>query len=161
MVSLNVFSFYGNILYFLVLSDPNKRAVYDVLGESGLNNEGWALVEKKFKSAKEIKEEYEQLVKEKEQRILQQRTTPKGSFTVMFDATNLFQPQDNSDDNRYVLSLSSVEVRSMTITQSIDSPLTVNNHWILNGMINVHNGIGSGNLSLGLRHIFNRKFTKF
>ena len=149
----------------LVLSDPDKRAVYDALGASGLqNNEAWALVEKKFKSVKEIREEYEQLMKAKEERMLQQRTSPKGNITVLVDATNLFQQDDsddddddNNDDRRLVISPSSIEVRSMTITQSLDTPLTLNNHVILNGMISVRNGVGSGNLALGLRHIFNRK----
>ncbi|OTF72773.1 DnaJ-like protein [Euroglyphus maynei] len=144
-----------------VLSDPDKRAVYDALGASGLqNNEAWALVEKKFKSFKEIREEYEQLMKEKEERLMQQRTSPKGNITVLVDATNLFQQDDDDgddDDRRVVISPSSIEVRSMTITQSLDSPLTLNNHVILNGMINVRNGVGSGNLALGFRHIFNPK----
>lgn len=148
-----------------MLSDPDKRAVYDALGASGLqNNEAWALVEKKFKSVKEIREEYEQLMKAKEERMLQQRTSPKGNITVLVDATNLFQQDDsddddddNNDDRRLVISPSSIEVRSMTITQSLDTPLTLNNHVILNGMISVRNGVGSGNLALGLRHIFNRK----
>ncbi|KAH9528393.1 DnaJ (Hsp40), sub C, member 11 [Dermatophagoides farinae] len=147
-----------------VLSDPDKRAVYDALGASGLqNNEAWALVEKKFKSVKEIREEYEQLMKAKEERMLQQRTSPKGNITVLVDATNLFQQDDSDDDDddnddrRLVISPSSIEVRSMTITQSLDTPLTLNNHVILNGMISVRNGVGSGNLALGLRHIFNPK----
>lgn len=152
-----------NFFLILVLSDPDKRAVYDALGASGLqNNEAWALVEKKFKSVKEIREEYEQLIKAKEERMLQQRTSPKGNITVLVDATNLFQQDDSDDDDdnddrRLVISPSSIEVRSMTITQSLDTPLTLNNHVILNGMISVRNGVGSGNLALGLRHIFNRK----
>lgn len=148
---------------FIVLSDPDKRAVYDALGASGLqNNEAWALVEKKFKSIKEICAEFEQLMKEKEERLMQQRTSPRGNITVLVDATNLFQPDDDNDDDdrRVVISPSSIEIRSMTITQSLDTPITLNNNVILNGMINVRNGVGSGNLALALRHVFNRKLIR-
>ncbi|KPM02769.1 DnaJ-like protein 2 [Sarcoptes scabiei] len=158
-----------------VLSDPDKRAVYDALGASSLEPEGWALVERKFKSGKEIKEEYEKLVQEKEERLMQQRTNPKGNFTVLVDASNLFQyyyededDEDNNEDEEemsdarkitkyLVISPTSVEVRSMTLSQSIDTQLTASNQVTLNGIINVRNGVGSGNLSIGLRHIFNAK----
>lgn len=133
-----------------VLSDENKRAIYDTLGPSGLEPDGWALVEKKFKSSKEIKEEYEQMMKEKEERLLQQRTNPKGSVTVLVDATELFEPSDEDESGR----LSAIEVGSMTITQSIEAPLTLNDNVTLNGNINVRNGVGSGTISSSFRHVF-------
>ncbi|GFY47871.1 dnaJ homolog subfamily C member 11 [Trichonephila inaurata madagascariensis] len=59
-----------------VLSDPHQRAIYDTLGIKGLQTEGWQIVER-TKTPQEIREEYEQLLREKEERRIQQRTNPK------------------------------------------------------------------------------------
>ena len=48
--------------YFVVLSDPHKRAIYDCLGKAGLEEQGWQIV-KRTKTPQEIREEYEQLAK--------------------------------------------------------------------------------------------------
>lgn len=149
-----------------ILSDPQKREIYDTVGASGIETDGWALVERKFKSAQEIREEYEQLLKEKEERRLQQRTNPKGSITVLIDATDLFEHydlddenEDEDDDNQFsMLYWPTIEVRSMTISQSIETPLTYEDNVILSGNLNVRNGVGSGTISSSLRHVFSRKF---
>lgn len=145
-----------------ILSDPQKREIYDTVGASGIETDGWALVERKFKSAQEIREEYEQLLKEKEERRLQQRTNPKGSITVLIDATDLFEHydlddenEDEDDDNQFsMLYWPTIEVRSMTISQSIETPLTYEDNVILSGNLNVRNGVGSGTISSSLRHVF-------
>ncbi|GCB74146.1 hypothetical protein scyTo_0003233 [Scyliorhinus torazame] len=62
-----------------VLSDPQSRAIYDIYGKKGLDMEGWELVERK-KAAVEIREEFERLQREREERRLQQRTNPKLEF---------------------------------------------------------------------------------
>ncbi|CAB1353686.1 unnamed protein product [Coregonus sp. 'balchen'] len=59
-----------------VLSDPQSRAIYDIFGKKGLEVEGWEIVERKRTPA-EIREEYERLQREREERRLQQRTNPK------------------------------------------------------------------------------------
>lgn len=115
-------------------------------------------MERKFKSAQEIKEEYEQLLREKEERRLQQRTNPKGSITVLIDATDIFEHIDeNGDDDESYLFWPTIEVRSMSIAQSIEAPLTPEKNILLNGNLNVRNGIGSGNIAVSMRHIFSRK----
>uniref|UniRef100_A0A672QS27 DnaJ homolog subfamily C member 11 n=1 Tax=Sinocyclocheilus grahami TaxID=75366 RepID=A0A672QS27_SINGR len=59
-----------------VLSDPQSRAIYDIFGKKGLEVEGWEVVERKRTPA-EIREEYERLQRERDERRLQQRTNPK------------------------------------------------------------------------------------
>lgn len=142
-----------------VLSDPQKRAVYDTVGASGIEGEGWALVERKFRSAAEIKEEYEQMKKEKEERRMQQRTNPKGNITVLIDATDIFEHYDEDDEEDEGFYWPAIEVRSMSISQTIEAPITTEDCVILGGNLNVRNGVGSGTVSTTLRHVFSRKFT--
>ncbi len=58
-----------------VLSDPEKRAIYDVYGEKGLEAE-WDLIPR-TRTPQEIREEYERLAQEREERRLQQSTNPR------------------------------------------------------------------------------------
>ena len=51
-----------------VLIDPKKRAIYDSVGAKGLANNDLQLVVRS-KSPKEIREEYERLSKEREERL--------------------------------------------------------------------------------------------
>lgn len=145
-----------------VLSDPQKRAVYDTVGASGVEGECWALVERKFRSAAEIKEEYEQMKKEKEERRMQQRTNPKGNVTVLIDATDIFEHYDEDDEEEEGgFFWPAIEVRSMSISQTIEAPITTEDCIILGGNLNVRNGVGSGTVSTTLRHVFSRKFFLF
>lgn len=85
-----------------VLSDPHKRAIYDSLGTKGLETEGWEIVQR-TKTPQEIREEYELLAQQKEERRLLQRTNPKSSISVSIDATELFNPyEDEYDEFGYV-----------------------------------------------------------
>lgn len=74
-----------------VLSDPHKRAIYDSLGVKGLQTEGWEIVHR-TRTPNEIREEYERLARERDERRLQQRTNPKGNITVHVNATEIFNP---------------------------------------------------------------------
>lgn len=78
-----------------VLSDPHKRAIYDSLGVKGLQTEGWEIVHRQ-KTPAEIREEYERLGREREERKLLQRTNPKGHITINFNATDIFDSYDDS-----------------------------------------------------------------
>lgn len=66
----------------LVLIDPQKRAIYDTIGDNLLSPEsgGWEVVERHM-SPTEIREEYERLIKMKEEQMMQQRTNPSVKFT--------------------------------------------------------------------------------
>lgn len=80
-----------------VLSDPHQRAIYDSLGKKGLETEGWEIVQR-TKTPQEIREEYERLAREREERRLEQRTNPKGNVTININATDLFSSYNYYDE---------------------------------------------------------------
>lgn len=61
------------------MSNPHKRAIYDTLGPKALVTSGWELVERRF-SPEEIREEYERLVRQREEQLLQEEAHPRVSF---------------------------------------------------------------------------------
>ncbi|XP_054714168.1 dnaJ homolog subfamily C member 11-like [Uloborus diversus] len=128
-----------------VLNDPHQRAIYDTLGIKGLETEGWQIVER-TKTAQEIREEYELLVKEREERKLQQRTNPKGVISVGVNATDLFETYDFEG-------LPALEISSMTISQSVEAPLSVSDTMVLNGSLTTQNGTGAGNVACTMKKV--------
>lgn len=139
-----------------ILSDPHKRAIYDSLGVRGLETEGWEIVQR-TKTPQEIREEYEQLARQRNERRLQQRTNPKGSVTVNVNATELFTQYDDDYldlDDRF---LPAVEMSGMTISQSIEAPLTLKDTLTLSGNLSMHNSNGSGSVTVGARRLLSEK----
>ncbi|XP_026105670.1 dnaJ homolog subfamily C member 11 isoform X1 [Carassius auratus] len=145
-----------------VLSDPQSRAIYDVYGKRGLEVEGWEVVERKRTPA-EIREEYERLQREREERRLQQRTNPKGTISVGIDATDLFDRYEedyeeiSGSDGGGAGGLPHIEINKMHISQSIEAPLTTSDTAILSGSLSTHNGNGGGNINLALRRVTSAK----
>lgn len=107
----------------------------------------------KRKTPLEIREEYERLVREKEERLLQQRTNPRGSISVQINATDLFDHFSDWEDSY----LPSIEVQSMSISQSIEAPLTPYDTITMSGSLSSHNGTGSGTVASSLRHVISAK----
>ncbi|XP_037284493.2 dnaJ homolog subfamily C member 11 [Rhipicephalus microplus] len=136
-----------------VLINPHKRAIYDTLGVKGLETEGWQIVQR-TKTPQEIREEYERLAREQEERRLQQRTNPKGSISVGIDATDLFEAYYDDDTRGY---LPQMEINSMTINQSIEAPLSLNDTVTMSGNLSAQNGTGNGNITCSLRHVVSQK----
>nr|CAG4644654.1 EOG090X03AJ [Leptodora kindtii] len=136
-----------------VLSDGHKRAIYDNLGTKGLETEGWEVVQR-TKTPQEIREEYERLAQEKEERRLHQRTNPKGTITVSIDASELFNSyEDEYEEYGASASLPSIEVKGMTFTQSIEAPLTLKDSAFMSGQMTTRNGTGSGTVNVALRRV--------
>uniref|UniRef100_A0A8I5KXQ7 DnaJ homolog subfamily C member 11 n=1 Tax=Homo sapiens TaxID=9606 RepID=A0A8I5KXQ7_HUMAN len=102
-----------------VLSDPQTRAIYDIYGKRGLEMEGWEVVERRRTPA-EIREEFERLQREREERRLQQRTNPKGTISVGVDATDLFDRYDEEYEDVSGSSFPQIEINKMHISQSIE-----------------------------------------
>ena len=78
-----------------VLSDPHKRAIYDCLGEEGLKEQGWEVVQR-TRTPQEIRAEYESLARLREERRMQQRTNPTSKLTMTVNATDLFQERSGT-----------------------------------------------------------------
>uniref|UniRef100_A0A671LQQ3 DnaJ homolog subfamily C member 11 n=1 Tax=Sinocyclocheilus anshuiensis TaxID=1608454 RepID=A0A671LQQ3_9TELE len=102
-----------------VLSDPQSRAIYDIFGKKGLEVEGWEVVERKRTPA-EIREEYERLQRERDERRLQQRTNPKGTISVGIDVTDLFDRYEEDFEDVPGGGFPHIEINRMHISQSIE-----------------------------------------
>uniref|UniRef100_A0AAQ5ZIU8 DnaJ homolog subfamily C member 11 n=1 Tax=Amphiprion ocellaris TaxID=80972 RepID=A0AAQ5ZIU8_AMPOC len=139
-----------------VLSDPQARAIYDIYGKRGLDVDGWEVVERKRTPA-EIREEYERLQREREERRLQQRTNPKGTISVGIDATDLFDRYEEDYEDMVGGGVPHVEINKMHISQSIEAPLTTKDTAILSGSLSTHNGNGGGTINLALRRVTSAK----
>ncbi|XP_043987196.1 dnaJ homolog subfamily C member 11a [Gambusia affinis] len=138
-----------------VLSEPQARAIYDIYGKRGLDVDGWEVVERK-RSPAEIREEYERLQREREDRRLQQRTNPKGTISVGIDATDLFDRYEE-DYEDMVGGMPHIEINRMHISQSIEAPLTTKDTAVLSGSLSTHNGTGGGTINLALRRVTSTK----
>ncbi|XP_055926160.1 dnaJ homolog subfamily C member 11-like [Argiope bruennichi] len=133
-----------------VLSDPHQRAIYDTLGVKGLETEGWQIVQR-TKTPQEIREEYELLLKEKEERRIQQRTNPKGTITIGVNATDLFETYD------FDTGFPVIEINAMSISQSVEAPLDTSDTLTLNGSIATQNGTGGGNINCSWKKVVSAK----
>ncbi|XP_035596240.1 dnaJ homolog subfamily C member 11 isoform X1 [Oncorhynchus keta] len=139
-----------------VLSDPQLRAIYDIYGKRGLDVEGWEVMERK-RTPVEIREEFERLQREREERRLQQRTNPKGMISVGVDATDLFDRYEEDYKDLPGGGFPHVEINKMHISQSIEAPLTTTDTAVLSGSLSTHNGNGGGNINLALRRVTSAK----
>uniref|UniRef100_A0A3B4X8S6 DnaJ homolog subfamily C member 11 n=1 Tax=Seriola lalandi dorsalis TaxID=1841481 RepID=A0A3B4X8S6_SERLL len=139
-----------------VLSDAHSRAIYDIFGKKGLEVEGWEVVERKRTPA-EIREEYERLQREREERRLQQRTNPKGTISVGVDATDLFDHYDEDFEEMPGGGFPHIEINKMHISQSIEAPLTNSDTAVLSGSLSTHNGNGGGNINMTVRRVTSAK----
>ncbi|XP_055725536.1 dnaJ homolog subfamily C member 11 [Salvelinus fontinalis] len=139
-----------------VLSDPQSRAIYDIFGKKGLEVEGWEIVERK-RTPVEIREEYERLQREREERRLQQRTNPKGTISVGVDATDLFDRYDEDFEEMPGGGFPHIEINRMHISQSIEAPLTNSDTAMLSGSLSTHNGNGGGNITMTVRRVTSAK----
>uniref|UniRef100_UPI0037E86314 dnaJ homolog subfamily C member 11-like n=1 Tax=Semicossyphus pulcher TaxID=241346 RepID=UPI0037E86314 len=139
-----------------VLSDDHSRAIYDIFGKKGLEVEGWEVVERKRTPA-EIREEYERLQREREDRRLQQRTNPKGTISVGVDATDLFDRYDEDFEEMPGGGFPHIEINKMHISQSIEAPLTNSDTAVLSGSLSTHNGNGGGNINMTVRRVTSAK----
>uniref|UniRef100_A0A182JRE3 J domain-containing protein n=1 Tax=Anopheles christyi TaxID=43041 RepID=A0A182JRE3_9DIPT len=138
---------------YKVLSDPHQRAIYDSLGVKGLETEGWEIVHR-TKTPNEIREEYERLAQEREERRLQQKTNPRGNISVHINATDFFSRYD--DDYYDTGLLPSIEVSGMSMSQSIEAPLSRTEIATLSGSLHLQNGVGSGNFLLSGKRLINK-----
>ncbi|KAK6620360.1 hypothetical protein RUM44_006761 [Polyplax serrata] len=141
-----------------VLIDPHQRAIYDSLGIRGLETEGWEIIQR-TRTPQEIREEYERLAREREQRRLEQRTNPKGNVTVNINATELFSTyEDEYEEFEDVTKgFPNIEVSGMSFAHSIEAPITTKDTVTLSGNLATHNGTGSGAVNVALRKIVSDK----
>jgi len=135
-----------------VLSDSQTRMIYDIYGQKGLDA-GWEVIERQRTPA-EIRQEYERLQREAEERRIEQKTNPKGSVSLHIDATRLFSDPDYEEEEDEDHGL----MKGMSISQSIEAPLTRNKTAILSGGLQHGRGDNqSGTVSCTLRNVFSHR----
>jgi len=142
---------------YKVLSTPEQRIIYDIYGQKGLDA-GWEVVERK-RTPQEVREEYERLQREADERRIERKTNPTGSITLRIDATDIFNKEDNDDPYYQDESsfLPNIEIRGMSIRQSIDAPITTDDTVVLSGDLSHINGNGTGNVNMCMRRLFSQK----
>lgn len=82
---------------YLILSDPQKKALFDIYGEKGVSS--GLEITTYSNTYQEIKAEYERAKRAREEQRKLQRTNPKGTVSVSIDATSLFDPYYNSSQS--------------------------------------------------------------
>ncbi|XP_030843189.1 dnaJ homolog subfamily C member 11 isoform X1 [Strongylocentrotus purpuratus] len=134
---------------YTVLNDPTKRAVYDVYGKKGLDAD-WDLVPR-TRTPQEIRDEFERLERQREERRLQQSTNPRGMILVGIDATDVFDRYEGYEDDHSGVPV--IEIKSMSINQSLDAPLNTSDTASFSGNLVTQNGNGQGSISMSMRRV--------
>ncbi|CAF1039354.1 unnamed protein product [Adineta steineri] len=133
-----------------VLNDPQKRAIYDVVGMKGLKAEGWE-VANRTKTAREILDEYERLAREREERRFNQITNPSGSVHMTVNLTDIFEQMNSSDENSDFSPV--IEMTEFTVAQGIDIPLTSQDTANVTAVVSTRNGRGTSSLTTSFRRV--------
>jgi len=143
---------------YAVLGDPHRRALYDCLGKDGIASDVTALIPR-TKTPKEIREEYERLAKEREERMMQQRINPTSRLTMRVNATDLFERYmyDELYDDVIEPSLPTLEITEISFAQTIEAPLTLTDKFVIAGNVSTHNGKGSGSIGCTLKRVTSEK----
>lgn len=105
-----------------VLIDPHKRAIFDSVGVKGLNVENLQIVVRS-KTPQEIREEYERISREKEERRLEKLTHSHGYFTMQLDGSQIFESLSNEDNiirSRRPL----LNIQNFDMGQHLDFPIS-------------------------------------
>jgi DnaJ family protein C protein 11 len=139
-----------------VLSDPNKRHIYDLYGEVGLEDSTWDLTLPTSKEALLL--EFEHRAKLKREIEEQTRVKSKGEIIIAIDATRLFRGKKRvrrkSRGLAEIFDLKNLpEFQHALVVHSWESRYDDNNTLSLKGNVITKNGLGQGGVTLGLRHI--------
>ncbi|CAF1496628.1 unnamed protein product [Rotaria sp. Silwood1] len=125
-----------------ILNDPEKRAIYDIIGMKGLKTEGWEIITR-TKTSREILDEYERLIKEREEKRFNQITNPNSSVYATINLTDIF-----INDG-----LPKIEITEFNVEQNIDISLTNQDTTTINANVTIRNGRGIGTLTTSFRRI--------
>lgn len=84
---------------------------------------------------------------------MQQKTNPKGTIIVNVNATDIFSSYEDEYDEP---GFPAIEVSGMSMSQSIEAPLTLKDTAILNGTLSLSNGVGNGAFVICARRLINK-----
>lgn len=164
---------------YAVLSDPHKRAVYDVLGFQGLQQLGeettaesniasnsWKVV-RRLGSPEQIKQHYQRVVYEKRLASIEAMVKAKGDISLNVDARAAFLPKSFFADPTIVkhdiLSRGQrIRIGGMAMKYNFETPINPQTSVVWQGQMMSRNGpggshIGGGNVVGTIRHAFGSK----
>ncbi|CEF67595.1 DnaJ homolog subfamily C member 11 [Strongyloides ratti] len=132
---------------YTTLIDPKKRAIYDAVGVKGLDFRGWEIVERSNVSD-DIKRQFEFLKKFREQEFMLSKVHPSGRFLIRGDCSGLFK---RYKEERFPPTFS-----GMSIAQSVDYSVTMNDRIFAQGKVSAFNGRGSGNFQITWKNLYSQ-----
>ncbi|KAL2920011.1 hypothetical protein HK105_200077 [Polyrhizophydium stewartii] len=149
-----------------VLSDPNRRHIYDLYGETAVD-QAWDLGPR-LKSQEEIREEYERRARIKREMDAQNLVKSRGEISLELDATRFFVKRPKAARFRGArlglpvadsFSIADLlpDLRRAIVTHSWESKLAHNTDLVLNGTVVAHNGVGAGNVFATVRHVVSER----
>ncbi|KAI7847477.1 hypothetical protein BDC45DRAFT_451794 [Circinella umbellata] len=150
-----------------VISDPQKRAIYDTYGEEGLNAK-WE-VGPKFKTTQEMREEYERKAKLQREQELDSLVRSRGEVQISVNATGIFdpyeppvfagfgQPMAPPKKKGPLDTLSRAQLQQLFMRHSFEGQLGPQTRAIISGSMVSRNGMGGGNVMGTVRHTVSPK----
>ncbi|CAI2170568.1 11680_t:CDS:10 [Funneliformis geosporum] len=142
-----------------VLTDPNKRIVYDMFGEEGLST-SWE-VGPRLKTPQELREEFERQARLKRQQEVENMIHSKGDIQLSIDATQAFNPYDRRRNRLSTFNMKNffenTEITQLNMKHSFETQLRPQTQVVIIGQTLLRNGIGGGNIVGTLRHSFSPK----
>ncbi|XJO71805.1 hypothetical protein BDV3_001255 [Batrachochytrium dendrobatidis] len=147
-----------------VLSDPNKRHIYNLYGEVAVD-QSWELGPK-LKTPEEIEQEFVRQARIKQTLETMRLAQSRGEIVLTLDATSYFQSLQ-LDKQRFRgshLGLSVAETRSFrdllvlpevqqaTVSHEWETQLSSQTDLVLSGKAHAHNGVGNGSIRAVVRH---------
>ncbi|KAG2426320.1 hypothetical protein HXX76_013077 [Chlamydomonas incerta] len=150
-----------------VLSDPNRRQVYDVYGKEGLLA-GFE-VGTKLDSVEEMKKKWEEFKRKQDEERAEQLSNHRGTYTCRIDLTDVSAmiasaaaapgPGGGGGHMGGGMPLRPL-FRAVAVTNSIDTPVGDNGDVVyIQGQAALRNGAGLGNLIFGYRRVLSQHDT--
>ncbi|KAI8344753.1 hypothetical protein BC941DRAFT_409532 [Chlamydoabsidia padenii] len=150
-----------------VISDPQKRVIYDTYGEEGLKAT-WE-VGPKFKTPAELQAEYEKQARLKREKDLDNLVRSRGEVQLSLDATQIFDPYEPPVFQSFgqptitprkkgpLHALTKGQVQQLFMRHSFETQLGPQTKAIFGGSMVSRNGMGGGNISGTIRHTVSPK----
>lgn len=155
-----------------VLSNEQKRMIYDTLGEEGLKNIDLQ-VGQRLQSPQEMREEFERRRRLNELESLESVLRSKGEVNCHLDATkavaNLMQVQPKVETNflgnpvlentNLTSQMAGVTVRRLVMQHSFECPISRQTQLVVLGQMVSKGNAGGGNVLGTVRHFYSPKLT--
>ena len=130
--------------------------MYDHLGAKGVGADDLAVIP--FVDTQELRKEFERLLEEKQRRLLEQRMNPKGTVSVGFNVSDIFEIFDEDEEERTLeIHLPECETNQIVVNQSVDVTLNRTDVATIGANVAVQKGRGVGALNTSIRRIISSK----